>query len=954
MLDIKKSSTRYLTPASIAGIYAVVGFVWIWYSDRLVELIASNQDYLSHLQTYKGSFYVIMTALLLYLLLKKYSIIKAKEHRNIFDILDRLPVAVAICDVTEKITFINRECVNLFGYELEGVGSIWDWFGIAYPDESYREMVAANYRQDLESYAATGEKWPERTYEVRLKDGSKRMVEFSSFIFNNHFMFAMRDVTEENRFKARLMESEERFRLLVETSSDWIWETDERPDAVYTYASPKVMNILGYAPEELVGKSAFSLMNPEEAEKMRREYETLVRNPQPFHGIINVNIHKDGTERVLESSGAPYYDENGVFRGFRGMDRDITERQRVEDELLRIRHAIENANDAIGICDLEGKVLYLNQTFIELTGYDVDGLNAKGGPTGLYTDAARAEEMLATVLSGGEWSGEMAVSRSDGKLVPVLLRASHFADENGKAIGAIGVHTDMTELKNIRREADSAQAFLNAAINAMKDIFFVKDEDHRWVVLNDAACEAIGRAREELIGKRDSELFPENGEEYAETDMIALEKGSHQREVCSEANGKIRHVIITKSRFIDEATGKRYIVGLCNDISERLAMEEKLRHSQKMDSIGQLAGGIAHDFNNMLGGVIGYAELTALKTDDEKIAYYVKNIIDTANQAADLTNKLLAFSRKGKSQPSPVNVHSAIESACTILERSIDRRISLSVRNEAEDCVVLGDYTLIQNAVLNLCINSRDAMPEGGQLDIITANVEIDAATCMNSVFNIKPGRYIKIEVRDNGHGIDEKIMEQIFEPFFTTKEVGKGTGLGLAAVYGTMKDHDGAVMVRSSEGEGSSFELYFPLAEVGESVAEIDSDVDLCGTGTILLADDEEFLRSCSRDILEGLGYSVILSKNGKECVEIFKERQDEIDLVILDVIMPVMNGRDAFHEIVRIKPGTKVLVASGFTKNADIEHLMSDGLCGFIKKPYKRVEIAREIREVFNSQIK
>ncbi len=389
------------------------------------------------------------------------------------------------------------------------------------------------------------------------------------------------------------------------------------------------------------------------------------------------------------------------------------------------------------------------------------------------------------------------------------------------------------------------------------------------------------------------------------------------------------------------------------DITERRKMDDLLRQSQKMDAIGQLAGGVAHDFNNMLGGIIGAAQLlqSPERNLDRTGLEFVDMILDASTQAANLTNKLLTFGRKTEISTRPVPVHDIIRDMMTLLNRTIDKRIEIHLSEKAEQSTVLGDGASLQNALLNLGINASHAMPDGGELRISTKNIFLDDYYCRSVPFEISPGNFIEIEVRDTGTGIPPERIGKIFEPFYTTKKQGKGTGLGLSTVYATIENHRGAINVYSEEGEGTVFHLYLPCSE-DSPVSSSPKDISFSGKGHILLADDEELIRRTGKEILKGMGFSVTLASNGREVVELFKERHALIDLVIMDMLMPEMNGSDAFFKMKEIDGACKVIISSGFTKDENIRKMKEAGLAGFIQKPFMYGELSRLLRDILAAE--
>ena len=334
---------------------------------------------------------------------------------------------------------------------------------------------------------------------------------------------------------------------------------------------------------------------------------------------------------------------------------------------------------------------------------------------------------------------------------------------------------------------------------------------------------------------------------------------------------------------------------------------------------------------------------------DEKSHKYADLILKASVRASSLTGKLLAFSRKGEMKQVPVDIHEMINDTIDILKSTIDKKVSISFIKNAMKKEIIGDYSSLENVLINLCINADHAMVNGGEIHILTENVYLDQSYCDITPFKIKPGEYCKISVRDKGSGIPSENLVKIFEPFFTTKEQGRGTGLGLAVVYGTICDHQGEIQVVSQVGIGTSFNILLPCTTMSGFIKK-EENATSTGSGTILFVDDEDFNRTIGRDLLESLGYNVILAENGQVSVDIFKDKHEEIDLVIMDMIMPVMNGTEAFYKLKEIDSSCKVLISSGYTKDENINDLKKLGLVGFIHKPYRISELSQLLNEHLN----
>jgi PAS domain S-box-containing protein len=417
---------------------------------------------------------------------------------------------------------------------------------------------------------------------------------------------------------------------------------------------------------------------------------------------------------------------------------------------------------------------------------------------------------------------------------------------------------------------------------------------------------------------------------------------------------EFRVVVGGKTRWVEERTfpiadegGRAFrIAGLGQDVTERRELEASLRQAHKMEAIGQLAGGIAHDFNNMLTAILAAGEQLQVQSATPEQRELCDLVVSAAKRAAELTQKLLAFSRKGKLMNATVDVHAVIREAAALLERSIDRRVSVVLELSESPLTVVGDASELQNAVLNLGINARDAMPNGGELRISTDVRELDDAACATMPFELEPGRYLRISVRDNGTGIAPENLTRVFDPFFTTKPVGQGTGLGLAAVYGTAVEHRGAVTVYSDLGRGTVFHLYLPL---GASPARPKASISQAprGNGLVLIVDDEPLVQTVGKRLLESLGYEVIVAKDGAAGVSAFTEHHDRLVAVLCDLVMPVLSGGDASAEMRRLDPAVPIVICSGFARD-DRAGGVEPEAQPFLAKPFHLSDLASVLSRV------
>lgn len=497
-------------------------------------------------------------------------------------------------------------------------------------------------------------------------------------------------------------------------------------------------------------------------------------------------------------------------------------------------------------------------------------------------------------------------------------------------------------------ELGMLQNYLSNIIDSMPSILTGVDANGRVTQWNKTAESVTGIDADIAKGKFFYEVFP-----HMASDMDKIVESIYTRKVIVETNmphsidGETYYEDITIYPLI--SNGVEGAVIRIDDVTKEHELQKQLNHSRKMDAIGQLAGGVAHDFNNILSGIMGASELLKLKIvdSDKKGRQLVDMIMQASMRAADLTSKLLTFGRKRNIIFSSINIHDILDESIAILQQTVDKKIQISLVYNAENDVVFGDSSELQNMILNLCLNASHVMPGGGNIFIETKNIILDGKYCEDSTFSIEPGEYIEIEVKDTGFGIPKENINKIFEPFFTTKEQGKGTGLGLAAVYGTVQNHKGSITVVSEIDVGTSFYILFLSSRETTTFVENKEKIIL-GTGKVLLVDDEEIIRSVGKLMLEEMGYDVLLAKNGKDAVDIFKVHYDDIDVVLMDIIMPVMSGEEAFHLMKEIKNNCKIIMSSGFIKDESSEGLEDLGMEGFIHKPYQHYELSKLLSDV------
>lgn len=519
------------------------------------------------------------------------------------------------------------------------------------------------------------------------------------------------------------------------------------------------------------------------------------------------------------------------------------------------------------------------------------------------------------------------------------------------------------ELKEINEAIRKSEENLKIILNSIGDGVIVVNNEGLITIMNPVAEDLTGYKLLECQNKHLSEIICIKNYETNECIDNILEKIIHEKYtgtynsylILKTKSGEERIISQNGTPLFDKE--KRYIgsVIVLRDITEKQRLEEQLNQSQKLESVGQLAGGIAHDFNNMLAAILGSAELleTHLR-DNNELVQYVDIIVKASEKASELTRKLLAFSRKGKKKNETFDMHECIKSAIMMLGRSIDRKITIETNLNATATTVMGDMVLFENVILNIGINSRDAMPEGGIISIATSNIYYDEEFCKLSPFDIKPGEYIKIKVNDTGCGIPKQIIKKVFDPFFTTKQEGKGTGLGLSVVYGTVKDHNGFISIDSEEGKGTEITIAIPVAKPEKTKQEEILQEEISEGGTILIADDEDLIRNTLERILKSLSYSVITASEGSEAIEIIRQNANRIDAVFLDLIMPKMSGAEVLQKIREIDKQLPVIIISGFSTLSSFDEAINMGANAFLQKPFKKEDVIKTLTKIQHKGMK
>ncbi|MGC9028094.1 MAG: PAS domain-containing hybrid sensor histidine kinase/response regulator [Desulfomonilaceae bacterium] len=902
---------------------------------------------------------------------RRYEAALRESEERYRDLFDHSADIIYTHDLEGNYTSVNEAGLRLLGLTRE------EFIGM-----NFRDLVDPEFLPATEEFfqkKIRGEVDQTGPYElaVHAKDGRKLWFEVKTrTMFRDGKAVGVhgtaRDITERKRLQEELREVQERYRAIVEEAQDLIVETDAR--GVFTFVNPATVEMTGYSQEELIGKSYLDLVAPEFREAAKELYETQGRERYPFTYIEMPYVCKDG-RWIWLGARTHLIVEGDKVKGVRCIARDITERKRAEEalqqreakykELYRmVRLMCDNSPDMIWAKDLEGRFIFANRAICEklLAAKDTDE------PVG-KTDMFFAERERREHPENPGWHtfGEICVDsdavireervprRFDefgnvkGKFLFLDVFKAPMWDEQGRMIGVVGSARDVTEEK--RRDEERAR--LITAINQTADTIIITDPKGVIQFVNPAFEKTTGYTKEEAIGKTPSILKSgKQGPEFYKKLWATLraKKVWTGRFINRKKDGTFYEEDATITPVKDASGRVISYVAVKRDVTKESMLQKELLHAQKMEALGVLAGGIAHDLNNILQVILGYCQLLKPRLTDEASLKGLLAIAAAGKRAGDLVARVLTFSRKIEAEARPLDMNQEIRRAHELLLRTIPKMIDIRLDLADNLDLIHGDPLQIEQVLMNLSVNAAHAMPDGGVLTIQTQNVTLDTDFCAQHV-DALPGDYVLVTIADTGCGMEEDVLARIFEPFFTTKKIGEGTGLGLSIVYGVMAAHKGFVRCQSQPGAGTTFSLYFPKLQAAMEDAEVQGPLgNLSGAETILLVDDEDEVVSLASEAFAGYGYTLYTARTGEEALRLYQEQGDKIDLVVLDLVMPGMGGRQCLKELRTMDPNVRVLVASGFATDETVKQLLKGGAMGFLKKPFEFEELLAQIRAILD----
>jgi PAS domain S-box-containing protein len=749
--------------------------------------------------------------------------------------------------------------------------------------------------------------------------------------------------------------SEVRYRRLFESAKDGILILDAETGIVED-VNPFLVTMLGYSREQILGKAIWEL----------GFFRDIVANQDNFTKLrMNEYIRYD--DKPLETATGQKFDVEFVsnvymVNGSRVIQcniRDISERKRTEETLRASQQILEGILNAMPVRVFwkDTNLVYLgcNAVFARDAGFaDPKDIIGKDDYQMGWRDQAelyRSDDRQVIESGASKFLVEEPQTTPEGKTITLLTSKVPLCGSKGEVIGVLGTYLDITE----RKQIEEAHAWLATAVEQAAEAIMITDATGRILYVNSGFERTSGYAREEAIGQNPRIL--KSGKQDAEFyrrmwAMLAAGEVWSGRLINKRKDGTLYEEDGAISPMRDGAGKIVNYVAVKRDVTREAALEKQLRQAQKMEVVGKLAGGVAHDFNNILMAIGSYCELMMTKlADSDPMCEYVQEVLKSQKRGASLTAELLAFSRKQVLEPQVFDLGAVVSNMENLLQRLIGEDIDLMVLTGLEREMVEADPNQIEQVIMNLAVNSRDAMPQGGRLTIEISHEEFDEEYAKHHL-DAKPGPYVKLSVSDNGHGMDKETLSHVFEPFFTTKDKEKGTGLGLATAYGIVTQSGGTIRAYSEPDKGTTFKIYLPrVLTTGKRAAlEHANGTPMGGSETILLVDDNESIRSAVGELMKVRGYNVLLASGGKEAVEISRNHSGPIDVLVTDVVMPEMSGRDLAQQVSAERAGIKVLYMSGYTDEAVMRHGILSSDSAFLQKPAPMAALLRKVRDLLD----
>ncbi|MCD4774435.1 MAG: PAS domain S-box protein [Candidatus Aegiribacteria sp.] len=769
------------------------------------------------------------------------------------------------------------------------------------------------------------------------------------------------DITERKEAEKALRESEEKLRTILNSMPDIVLQLDTNLTILWANKATLEMK------PDAIGQFCYKALPGRNSICPGCPIVKTLNTGKIERGIVHLQSMAGAGESYWDDVGVPIKDSQGKITTILKIARNVTEKKIAEEEIRKLSKVVETTPEAIVMTDMQGKLEYVNRGLLTLGGFEDDSLLI-GESFFSFSNEEGVKQLkeiiIPTVLSEGKWRGEVPVRRKDTSIFPSEMVCSLIKDEENKPKYLLSQFLDITRRKNTEEKLRESEQNFRDMTNLLPQIVFEIDTDGNLNFVNKQAFVSFGYSQEDYEKGINvlQTLIPSDREKAKENILNSLHgKDVENTEYTALRKDESTFPIVIYSSAILKDNKPVGLRGIIVDITElkhaeeeKARIEDQYRQSQKMESVGRLAGGVAHDFNNMLGVILGYTEMLQSKiSPDQPIYAALQEIHKAADRSANLTRQLLAFARRQTVSPKVLELNETVEGMLKMLLRLIGEDINLSWLPCTDLWPIMMDPAQVDQILANLCVNGRDAIAGVGKMTIETRNVLFKESHRREYPESI-PGEYVLLAVSDDGCGMDKEILENLFEPFFTTKEVGRGTGLGLATVYGIVKQNNGFINVYSESGEGTTFNIYLPRynGKAAQMQKEGPTEPLKYGHETILLVEDEPAILEMATTMLETQGYTVLPATMPSEAIRMAVKYESEIHLLMTDVVMPEMNGRNLAKGLLSNYPNIKCLFMSGYTANVIAHRRVLDEGVNFIQKPFTIHDLTSKVREVLDNE--